>query len=253
MGMACETDGRLATALAAAAGPADTGAHDPAGLMHTALRHRTGAELVASLVPFVDDALRMNDQVYVSLPPYSTERLKAELGRDADRVRWTDSTRWQPHPMRRLRAIRELVEGAERHGVGRLRLVGECPLPPVPTMVTEWERFDALLNDALAGLPATVVCTYDESTLPAGVIGRAACSHPFVGLDPVDPSPDYLDPCQYWPAIASRRRSSRPTRRPWKDRWSRATPVPWSAGPSGACGGRCRRCPPRSWRTWPWR
>jgi anti-sigma regulatory factor (Ser/Thr protein kinase) len=197
MGMAVDAGGRLGTALAAAA-DAETGvAHNPAGLMHTAVCHRTGQALVSSLAPFVHDALRVNDQVYVSLPPASTTALKAELGRNADRVRWSDSTRWNPHPMRRLRAIRELVEGAERHGVGRLRLVGECPRAPVPAMVTEWERFDALLNDVLDGLPVTVVCTYDESMLPAGVVGRAPRSHPFVGLDPIDPSPSYLDPGAY--------------------------------------------------------
>lgn len=179
-----------------AVGP-DLAAHNPAGLVHTAIRHRSPTELVASVVPFVHDAFRMGDSVYVSLSPSSTAALKAGLGRDADRIRWSDSTRWHPHPMRRLRAIRELVDGAERHGTGRMRLVGESPLPPVPAMVAEWERFDAQLNDVLAALPVTLVCTYDESTLPADVVERAPWSHPFLGIGPVGRSASYLEPNEY--------------------------------------------------------
>lgn len=198
MGMAGTTEDRLGTALAAAAAPGRHLAHNPTGLMHTALRHRSVAELVSSVVPFVHDALRVNDPLFVSLPPATVAALKAELGHDADRVRWSDSTRWNPHPMRRLRAIRELVEGAERHGIGRVRLVGEVPLPAiVPEMLAEWERFDALLNETLAGHPVTVVCSYDESALPAEVVERASCSHPFMGLEPADRSSSYLDPVAY--------------------------------------------------------
>lgn len=197
MGMSRGTKGGLGPALAAVAEPVQQ-AHNPAGLLHVALHHRSTQELVDALVPFAHDALRMNDPLFVSLPAASTSALKAALGRDADRVRWSDSTRWNPHPVRRLRAILELVEGAERHGVGRVRLVGEAPLPlVVPAMVAEWERTDALLNDALGGHPVTVVCSYDESSLPADVVGRAACSHPFVGLGSPRPSSVYLDPEEY--------------------------------------------------------
>jgi anti-sigma regulatory factor (Ser/Thr protein kinase) len=197
MGVVRGTAGRLGSALAAAAVPAPTALHHPIGLMHTAVRHRTPAELASLLTPFIHEALQVGDPVYVSLPPSSLTALEAELGRDADRVRWTDATRWHPHPMRRLRAIRELVEGTERHGVGRLRLVGGCPMPPVAAMVPEWERFDALLNVALAGMPVTVVCIYDESALPADVVDRAPWSHPLVGLSPAERSSSYLEPERY--------------------------------------------------------
>lgn len=198
MGMTRGSKAGLGTALAAVAEPAGQPAHNPAGLLHAALPHRSTEELVDSLLALAHEALRMNDPLFVSLPEPSTLALKAALGRDADRVRWSDSTRWHPHPVRRLRAILELVEGAERHGVGRVRLVGEAPLAAtVPAMVTEWERTDALLNDALGGHPVTVVCSYDESSLPADVVGRAACSHPFVGLEPSRPSSLYLEPEEY--------------------------------------------------------
>ena len=97
--------------------------------------------------------------------------------------------------MRRLRSIRELVEGAERHGVGRVRILGDVPPSAVvPGMVAEWERSCSLLNLALAGHPATVACVYDESALPAGIAERAPCSHPYLGLAPTASSQAYLEP-----------------------------------------------------------
>lgn len=194
MGTRGERNGRLDAVLAASAAVGRPSVN-PAGLVHTTLCHRSRPELVAALVPFLDEALELNDPVFVSLPAPSVAALKTALGHDADRVRWSDSTLWKPHPVRRLRAIRELVEGSERHSCGRLRLVGECPLPIlVPAMVTEWERCDAVLNEALEGHPVTVVCSYDESVLPADVVARAPCSHPFIGVGPPQPSPTYLAP-----------------------------------------------------------
>lgn len=150
------------------------------GFEHTAVCHRSSAELVDALVPFVAAGLGDGDRVFVNLVPAGSAPLRAALGSDAARVRWTDSSTWQAHPARRLRAIHELVE--VEAGAGRMRFVGQCPFDAGdPELVTEWERFDAVLNRALAGVPVDMVCAYDAAALAPDVVGRAPLTHPRLG------------------------------------------------------------------------
>jgi hypothetical protein len=170
----------------------------PGGFVHAAVCHRTTDELVAAVLPFVEEGLQLRERVYVNLAPHRIGAIQVELGPEADRVRWSDSRQWLPHPARRLRGLHELIDGEERHGGSRLRLVGECAFPSgPPEMVAEWERFDAVLNDALAGSPVTMLCTYDSASLAPDLIDRVPCSHPTLGVGPSDANPRYLAPDSY--------------------------------------------------------
>ena len=165
------------------------------GLLHTALTYRSTDELAGVLVPLVAKWLSGGDRVIVSSGPRRMHALCSELGADAELVRWCDTSRWAPHPARRLRAIHEIVEDERRLGHGQVRFVGEHPFPPgVPELVTEWERFDAALNDALATAPLTMVCAFDVATVPAPVLEHVAGVHPMLGVDPALASTGYRRP-----------------------------------------------------------
>lgn len=168
------------------------------GFVHTAVSHRSTRELVAIVGPVVRGWLARRDRVFVNLAAERVAALRAALGEDADRVRWSDTYHWSPHPARRLRALQELVDGEERHGSGQLRYLGECAFPAgPPELVAEWERYDAVLNDALAAATVTVVCTYDAGTVPGGVTDHIASTHPFLGVDPFVPSDGYQPSLEY--------------------------------------------------------
>lgn len=175
----------------------------PDGLLHTALCHRTTSEVLDQLVPYVQEGLRNREDLFVNLSAARMALLKSALGEDADRVRWSDTHHWQPHPARRLRAIQELADGSARHGHGRLRFIGECAFPAgSPDMIAEWERFDAVLNRALVDTPISMVCTYDVDALAPDVVERARRSHPHLGLLPPVENQGYLAPAEY---LAQRR------------------------------------------------
>jgi len=162
------------------------------GFLHTAVAHGSTDELVAVLVPQLRDWARRRDRVYVNLAPERGAAVRAALGADADELCWSDTFDWAPHPVRRLRALQELVEVERAAGAGELRFVGECAFPAgPPELVAEWERFDVLLNDALADAPMTMVCTYDRGAVP-DVAARALRTHPMIGLDPPLPNEDVV-------------------------------------------------------------
>jgi anti-sigma regulatory factor (Ser/Thr protein kinase) len=154
--------------------------------VHTGYCHHSTEELVEALASFVVDGLSGGCPVFVNLAPDRIAALRAALGADGRRVRWSDTTRWEPHPARRLRALQDLVAEATVAGGPRLQFVGECAWPDgPPELLAEWERFDSVLNHGLAGMPVTMVCAYDASSLPAGILGHVAEMHPLTGVRPV--------------------------------------------------------------------
>lgn len=171
---------------------------DRRSFVHTAVSYRSTEELVGVLAPVVQGWLTQHDRIFVSLASDRVDALRSALGEDADRVRWSDTYHWAPHPARRLRAIQDLVEGEERHGSGQLRFVGEWAFTVgPPELVSEWERVDAVLNEALGDSSLTMVCTYDVGSPAEGVVERVSCTHPFVGVDPVFPSEGYRGSLEY--------------------------------------------------------
>ena len=162
------------------------------GLIHTALTYRTTDELVGVLTPLVGKWLSGSDRVIVSLEPGRLDALRSELGTDAEHVWWSDASRRPPHPARRLRVIHEVVEDERHLGHGHVRFVGERSFPAgMPELVAEWERFDVVLDDALAGAPLTVVCTFDLTTAPERALEHVGATHPMLGVDPALPSTEY--------------------------------------------------------------
>lgn len=162
------------------------------GFDHTAVVHHDPAELVAAAVPFVLAGLHDGGSVLVNLPGPQLDLLRGALGAAAGRVVWRDTTRWEAHPARRLRALGDSVAEQVAAGTGRLHFVGACPLPDADAaMVPEWLAFDAALNEAFAGAPLHMLCLYDGRRLPPSVLDEATASHPTVGVDPRVPNPDF--------------------------------------------------------------
>lgn len=165
---------------------------------HLAVVHRSTDELVSALLPFVAEGLRAGQPVLVNLAAERTGALAEALGPDAAGVRWTDAERWETHPGHRLRAIGEALDEQVASGASWLRFVGECPWLSTPAeMVPEWTRFDAALNEVLAGAPLTMVCAYDAAALPRAVLDGAMTTHPCVGLVPRSPSASYVEPGRF--------------------------------------------------------
>ena len=163
--------------------------HEAGDVHHSVLLPRTTGELVEAVVPYVRAGLARGDAVQVNLVARRVADVEAALGADAERVCFTDTDAWQPSPGRRLRALEDALAAVRAQG-GHLRLVGECawPIGMPAALVAEWERYDAVLNEALAGEPIELLCVYDAASLPAAVLEHAARLHPEHGVAPASPN-----------------------------------------------------------------
>jgi len=147
---------------------------------HEALFYSGEREFVRRMSSFIRQGLAVGEPVLVLVIAPKIELLRAELGRDSDRVMFGDMSEIGRNPGRIIPVWSEFVAGYANGG-GRVRGVGE------PTWATrnaeelvEWQRHEALINLAFTGAPAWVLCPYDVETLDPAVIDEAFRSHPIV-------------------------------------------------------------------------
>jgi anti-sigma regulatory factor (Ser/Thr protein kinase) len=109
------------------------------------------------------------------------DRLRAELGRDADRVEFADMAGIGRNPATIIPVWRDFVDrhiddGRPARGIGEPVWAGRTP-----EELVECHLHESLLNLAFSGSPRWwLVCPYDTASLPQTVIEDAHRTHPVV-------------------------------------------------------------------------
>jgi anti-sigma regulatory factor (Ser/Thr protein kinase) len=155
-------------------------------------------ELLAVVVPFVEEGLAAGDPLIVSCTPRTADLLHRELGSAATAVRAdrrvTLAGARAPDIFTHYRQILAGVPGA----TARLRVIAEVDGLEEPRRRREQQRVEAVANRFLADLPISTVCVYDSRTLPGDVVASAALTHPLLHAGTaVSPSPSYREPAAY--------------------------------------------------------
>jgi transcriptional regulator with XRE-family HTH domain len=171
----------------------------PQLLGHSALIYRSDEDYLASAVPFLREGMARAECVLAVTANRQIGLLRDALGADAVGVEFVDSSEWYRSPSATLRGYRGYVKQRFEQGAHWIRVLGE----PVwagrtPAEISEWTRYESLINLALASLPATILCPYDERSVPAGVVADARHTHPEVtDAAGAATSPAYRDPEDY--------------------------------------------------------
>ncbi|MFL6071861.1 MAG: anti-sigma factor RsbA family regulatory protein [Mycobacteriales bacterium] len=161
--------------------------------VHEGLFYRDPAEYVTALAPFVEDGLELGEPVLVAVPGANLDLLRDAIGA-AGAVRYVDMADSGRNPGRIIPGV--LLAFATAHPDRRVRIIGE-PIWPgrTDTEYLACAQHEALINLALAGVNATVLCPYDTTRLAPAAVADAARTHPVVVHDDKrEPSPDYADP-----------------------------------------------------------
>jgi anti-sigma regulatory factor (Ser/Thr protein kinase) len=94
--------------------------------------------------------------------------------------------------MRRLGEQRAPGSGA------RVRVVGEVDFGPTERRWLEWQRYEAVINDALSGWPLWGLCLFDTQRLPDPLLEVARRTHSYVATPAGRrENPAYTDPADY--------------------------------------------------------
>lgn len=161
----------------AVAGAAEPGA---AGFWHAVLFYRDAAELEAEVSRFAEAGARAGAPVLVAAPGLTMGGLQARLSGLGDRVTWADLARVAANPGR---LISVLSGHADQHPGRPVWCVQQAAWPSrTAEELREVLRYEALLNLALAGRPARLLCPYPAG-LPGELISCAEAAHPVIARD----------------------------------------------------------------------
>ncbi|MFD6357103.1 anti-sigma factor RsbA family regulatory protein [Nocardia tengchongensis] len=157
------------------------GATNP--FVHPALFYGDIDEYLSGTIGFIRDGLVAGEPVAVAVPTANLALLRAELGSDADSVRFMDMTIEGRNPGRIIPGV--LRPFADAHPVGRVRIIGE----PIWASRSELEypacvQHEALINAAFNGCDVTILCPYNTVELGPVAVADARATHPaFIDSD----------------------------------------------------------------------
>jgi anti-sigma regulatory factor (Ser/Thr protein kinase) len=145
------------------------------GYQHAALLYSSTEELVATAVPFLSAGLAAGEAAVLSCEREHNALLAEALG--DDRVVLMHRENIYLRPGQAIATYRRMVRRQVAVGAARVRLVGEVPVDGHPQQWTQWHRYEAICNVALAPLPLSSACAYDTRRLPEPIHATIE-SHP---------------------------------------------------------------------------
>ncbi|UOY02288.1 sensor histidine kinase [Blastococcus sp. PRF04-17] len=170
----------------------------PPGYVHDALLYDSADELVAVAAPFLLDGLAAGDAAVVATSARTADALRDAVNGDP-RVHVLER-----HDVYRARTptaittFRSLAEQRAAEGVHRVRVVGEVDFGPTERDWLEWQRYESVINAALADWPLWGLCVFDTRRLPEPVLESALRTHTSV-VGPAGRARNdrFVDPAEY--------------------------------------------------------
>jgi anti-sigma regulatory factor (Ser/Thr protein kinase) len=174
-----------------------SGARAAAGYPHDALLFDSTAQLVDLAVPFVREGLAAGEAAVVATSPDTASALRDAV----DDRRLHVLERGDVYRARTPSAIttfRQLTDERTAEGVRRVRVVGEVDFGASARDWLEWQRYESVVNEALAGWPLWGLCVFDTRRLPEPVLESALHTHSYVvGPGGRAPNPRFVAPADY--------------------------------------------------------
>jgi anti-sigma regulatory factor (Ser/Thr protein kinase) len=145
-------------------------------LIHRALLYDGDRSFVETALPFLAEGLEAGDAVLAVGPAAGVNDLRRELGPSTGAVEFHEAAQWYSQPTRTIAAYSTFI--AEHPGA-RMRVIAE-PAWKCRTQaeISEWTRYESIVNQAFAEIDASVLCLYDQRTTADDIIDGALRTHP---------------------------------------------------------------------------
>jgi anti-sigma regulatory factor (Ser/Thr protein kinase) len=155
-------------------------------------------QLVALAAPFIRAGLAAGEAAVIAVEDSSARLLLEALG-DEDPVVVVDRDGvYGARTPAAITAFRKLTQERTRAGYPRVRAVGDTDFGPTAREWLEWQRYEAVINQALHTQPLWGMCMYDSNRLPDEVVQAGLHTHPHLVTEHGrQRNPDYVDPADY--------------------------------------------------------
>jgi anti-sigma regulatory factor (Ser/Thr protein kinase) len=174
--------------------PRDTAQPGDTGLVHEALFCRDQEAYTIGVTRFVREGFALAEPVLVAVPGPHLGMLQSAIGPEDGQVQFLDMAEAGRNPGRIIPSV--LYSFSTAHPQRRVRIVGE-PIWPGRS-AAEYRailQHEALINIAMAGHEATILCPYNRQDLDAVTLAQARQTHPVLLEEGQwERSADYRDP-----------------------------------------------------------
>ncbi|MET9022736.1 sensor histidine kinase [Actinopolymorpha sp. NPDC004070] len=164
--------------------------------VHDALFYDSDEGMLTTAVPFLAEGLAADDSVMLVCRSRLNHLLLDALDNDSRIVCGPQpGSLGQPTQVIAgyIDTIRDMVDPATR-----LRVVGEVQFGTTRAEWIVWERYEAVINRALAPCPLWGVCMYHTEELPDEILRAGELTHPTIlTRDSHTPNPHYTDPSEF--------------------------------------------------------
>ena len=173
-------------------------ASPPRRAAHDALLYDSPGALVDVAVPFLLEGLAAGDAAVIATSAPTAAVLCEAVDGDP-RVHVLDRTAvYAPRTATAITTYRRLSNQRIAGPGGRVRVVGQIDYGPTARDWLEWQRYEAVVNEALAGWPLWGLCVFDTQRLPEPLLESARQTHPWIHTPGGrSANPDFVAPADY--------------------------------------------------------
>lgn len=174
----------------------------PALLKHRVLEYGSDDEYLTIALPFLTEGIARSDAVLTVTADRHAHLVRDALGNQAQHVEFLDAAEWYSSLRSAAIGYRAFLRERFEGGAPWIRILGE----PVWTgrseaQLTDWFRYESIINVAFASSPATIVCSYDTRSVPESVLTNARRTHPEIAGAGVITNPGYTNPEEFLLAL----------------------------------------------------
>ena len=168
------------------------------GYVHDALLYDSVGELTDVAAPFLLEGLATGDAAVIAAGARTADVLTEAVDGDPRVHMLERSDVYGRRTPATITAIRRVAERCSAEGISRVRVVGEVDFGRTERDWLEWQRYEAVINVALAAWPLWGLCVFDTQQLPEQVLVSALRTHPNLATPQRrGPNPLFGDPVRY--------------------------------------------------------
>lgn len=181
---------------------ADAGLSCARSYAHDALLYDSPDHLVSVAVPFLMEGLAAGDAAVIAASTTTAELLRDAVDGDPDVHILDRDDVYRARTPAAITTFRQLAELRVAEGARGVRVVGEVDFGPTERDWLEWQRYEAVINEALAGWPLWGLCVFDTQLLPDSLLDSALHTHSRIATaDGRLDNPRFTDPADYLRAL----------------------------------------------------
>ena len=169
-----------------------------APMPHDAFFFDSPESLAEIAAPFLLEGLDAGDAAVVATSEATARILVDAVGGDPRVHVLTGYGAYSRRTPSAITTFRQLAERRDPGDGGRVRVVGEVDFGPTERNWLEWQRYEAVINDALADWPLWGLCLFDTRRLADPVLESALRTHSHLATTSGRrANPAFTDPADY--------------------------------------------------------